>query len=144
MAKATKPINTPSRDGKTIILSVAAAAKIFAGTIVAVNADGYAVAASDAAGLKVVGRANCDCDNSDGAAGAKEIEVERGVFRFSNSSTAAVTRAEWNTRVFVEDDNTVAKTSTNSVCAGVMVGLDDEGVWVDTAQSALPAEAAAK
>lgn len=138
MAKATKPINTPSRYGVAVKLPVAQDTVIFAGTLVAVDANGYAVPASDTANLKVVGRANNSADNTEGKAGAKEVDVERGVFRYNNSATKPVSRADWNTRVFVEDDNTVAKTSTNSVCAGVIVGVDDVGVWVDTKQSALP------
>lgn len=141
MAKATKPINTPSRYGVAVRLPLAKGAVIYAGTLVAVDENGYAVPASDTANLKVVGRANGTADNSEGEVGGKEVDVERGIFRYTNSTSKPITRADWNSRVFVEDDNTVAKSSTNSVCAGVMVGIDDVGVWVDTKQSAIPASA---
>lgn len=137
MAKATKAVNAPKRAGDNIELKLAAGAVIFEGILVAINSDGNAVAASDTSGLKVVGRAENAADNTSGNAGDLSVVVSRGVFRYNNSSTKALTKANFGDAAFVEDDNTVASESTNSVIAGLVVGIDDVGVWVDTKVASL-------
>ncbi len=137
MAKATKDINTPSIEGRIITLGVAASTQIFAGTLVATNAAGYAVPAADAAGLKVIGRANQAVDNTKGANGKLDIEVQRTTFRYANSIAKPVTRVNIGKPVFVEDDSTVASDSTNKITAGVAVAIEDAGVWVDTQLTAI-------
>ena len=132
MAKATKSVDTPKRSGNAFQFGVATKTIIYAGTIVALNVSGYIVPASDTAGLKVVGIAKADVDNSNGENGVVNVDVECGVFRFNNSATKPLSQTDWNSKAFIEDDNTVAKASANSVCAGVVVGVDDVGVWVDT------------
>ena len=64
----TEERDTPKREGKMIVIGVATGEKIFAGAIVARNAAGYALAAADAAGLVVVGRAEKTVDNTAGGA----------------------------------------------------------------------------
>jgi len=45
--------------------------------------------------------------------------------------------AQWNCLVgkvvFVEDDSTIAKTTTNKIAAGRVIRVDDDGVFIDTA-----------
>src|SRR5258706_10411869 len=103
MSAATQDINTPKKLATLENLPVADGAKIYAGTLVAVNTDGYAAPAADTAGLRVVGRANVQVDNTSGSDGDLFIEVERGVFGYANDSDA-VTEAEVGKVVFVKDD----------------------------------------
>lgn len=134
---ATASILTPERSGKVVCLPLAAAVKIFQGTLVALNAAGNAVPAADTAALRVIGRAEEEVDNSDGSAGDLKINVKRGVFRFANSGTAAVDADDKGKMAFVEDDATVAETSTNKIPAGRVIDVDSEGVWIDTRYASL-------
>jgi hypothetical protein len=130
---ATAEINTPERPGSTTSYPVAASTKIFAGTLVAINSSGDAVPAANTSGLKVVGRAEETVDNSSGDAGDLNISVKRGVFRFDNSDSAAVDADDKGKVAYVEDDMTVAETASESIAAGVVLAVDSDGVWIDTA-----------
>ncbi len=123
--------NSPRTTGTIISAPVAAGAKIFAGALVAFNASGYLVPASDTAGLRVAGVADEAADNMDGQNGAASVKVSRGAFKLGNSASKAVAQANVGGVVYVEDDETVAKESTKSVVAGVALELDGDGVWVD-------------
>jgi hypothetical protein len=130
---ATQSIDTPAREGAKFNLPVAAATALWAGILVCVNALGNLVQAADAAGLKVVGRCAQEVDNSAGAAGDLCADVERGVFKLANSEANPVTAADLFGPVYVEDEQTVASDpGVNAVIAGLCVGIDDDGVWVDT------------
>ncbi|MBB4819244.1 hypothetical protein HNP29_002634 [Pseudomonas alcaligenes] len=130
----TKDRNTSRRDGVQYSDPLAANARIYAGSIVCLDASGNAVPGSTATTLKVRGLAQEQIDNTGGAAGAKRIETRRGVFQLANSaSTDQITRAEIGSQCYIVDDQTVAKTSatnTRSV-AGVVRDVDDGGVWVE-------------
>lgn len=124
---------TPSRDGKTFSRGVAAGVKIFQGGLTCLSATGYATPGAAATTLVADGIALETVDNSDGAAGAVTVEVEKGVFRFANSAAAdAITRAEIGDDCYIVDDETVAKTSgdTTRSKAGKIVDVDAQGVWV--------------
>lgn len=129
---ATAPIDTPERTGQTISHTVAAATLIYAGVLVALNAVGDAVPASDAAALKVVGRSEQTMDNSAGAGGDQRIAVKRGVFKYANSATNALAASDKGKIAYVEDDSTVASTSTNKCKAGIVLDVESDGVWIDT------------
>lgn len=134
MTALTKDRDTREK-GKTIYsLPVAAGAKIFAGALVALNATGYAVPGSTATTLKGFGRAEETVDNTGGSAGAVSVNVKKGVFHFTNStSTDEITIAETKTDCYIVDDQTVAKThgtNTRSI-AGKVDSVDAGGVWVD-------------
>lgn len=100
-----------------------AAAKIHAGALVALNSDGKAVPAADTAGLIVIGVAQHPAEIGE------RINVKRGCFAFG---ATGITNADIGLTVYVTDDQTVAKTSTNKVAAGEVFEVDDEGVWVIT------------
>jgi hypothetical protein len=124
--------NTPHREGCLVNHPVAAAKKIYAGSLVVLNAAGYAEPGSTATTLTAVGRAEAQVNNSGGANGAKTIDVRRGVFCFANNADA-VTRAEIGKSCYVVDDYSVAKTNgtgTRSV-AGKVIDVTSEGVWVE-------------
>jgi exosome complex RNA-binding protein Csl4 len=125
--------DTPRRSGDARELGVASNATIFAGAMVAVNTSGYAVPASDTAGLRVVGRAEESVDNSGTAGdGALSIAVRRGVFRWENGDTLTI--ADVGNLAYVEDDQTVqtAASATHDVVAGIIIDVDSDGAWVDT------------
>lgn len=119
--------SSPRRDGELFSMPVEAGVIIYAGAMVARNADGNAVPAADTAGLVVVGRAEEKADNSGGADGAMSVTVCRGVFAWSHGG---LTRADLGKVVYATDDQTVATTSTNKAPAGVLIDVDSVGAWV--------------
>jgi hypothetical protein len=124
--------NTPARDGNQLSVPVEAATKIYAGSLVAVNAAGNAVPAADAAGLTVLGMAEGQVDNSAGAAGDRRVSVRRRrTFKFANSAANALTAADVGGDALVEADDIVAKVSTNGIVAGKVIEVDATGVWVE-------------
>lgn len=124
--------NTPERSGELMVLAVAAATTIYAGSLVVLNA-GYAEPGSEDTGLIAIGRAEEQVDNSGGDAGDKTVKVKRGVFRFANSGGGdAITAANIGSACYIVDDQTVAKTSDEGARsrAGRIVDVDSAGVWV--------------
>lgn len=124
--------NTPARTGDLVQHPVDAATQIFAGSILCINDAGFAVPATTTTTGRVVGRANTHADNRVGSEGDVFVSAERGVFRFLNSAGDLVTRADIGSVAFVVDDETVARTdgSESRIPAGVIVDVDDDGVWV--------------
>lgn len=130
----TKDRDTVRRDGVQYSDPVAAATRIFTGSLVCLNAAGDAVPGSTATTLKARGVAQEHVDNRDGAAGDLRIETRRGVFPFANSTTTdEITRADIGNSAYIVDDQTVAKTSATSTrsIAGVIRDVDSNGVWVE-------------
>ncbi|GAB1388987.1 hypothetical protein MASR1M6_11680 [Rubrivivax sp.] len=134
MAALTADRLTPRRDGKRVSLPVAASTRLFAGSLVCLNATGYATKGAISTTLKAVGVAVEAADNSGGANGAINVEVERGTWRFGNSSGGdLIALADVGSVCYVVDDQTVAKThngNTRSV-AGTVRDVDAAGVWVE-------------
>lgn len=111
----------------SLVVNVAASTKIYKGALVGVDINGRAVAGTSVAATRVLGRAFETVDNSSGAADAKTIKVETGVFYFANSSsTDAITAAHIGRDCYVVDDQTVALTPGNGAYrrAGMIVGVD--------------------
>lgn len=135
MAALTADRNTVSREGSDFEFPVAAATKIFAGSIVGFNA-GAANASKGVASttFKTAGVAIEQADNSAGAAGDIRVKVRRGCYRFANSAAGdQITLADVGSDCYVVDDQTVAKTNganTRSV-AGKVRDVDASGVWVE-------------
>lgn len=130
----TKDRNTKRRDGVQFNDPVAASTRIFAGSLMCLDAAGNAVPGSTATTLTARGVAQEQVDNSAGAAGDLRIESRRGVFPFANSAAAdEITRADIGANAYIVDDQTVAATdgtSTRSV-AGVIRDVDSDGVWIE-------------
>lgn len=124
MAALTADRNTKRRDGD--LFSFEAAAAVYAGALVALNADGKAVPAT-ATGTICVGVARHY------AAAGEQVRVRRGVFNFEDAADdAALTRADIGATVYVADDQTVKKAagSPASPVVGTLMDVDAEGVWV--------------
>lgn len=130
MAALVQDRKTPKRDGEEFNRPVAASTKIFAGSLVAINASGYLVPGSVSTTLKVQGRAEEYVDNSAGANGDLSCKVRRGVFLYGNDGTVAL--ADVGKTAFIVDDQTVADNDGSSArsAAGVIEDVDSDGVWV--------------
>lgn len=132
MAALTKDRATPYREGIEIEFPVAANSKIYSGSLVCANTSGYAVPAADTAGLKFLGVALEQVDNTGGANGAKLVRLRRtGVFEFDATS---VTQAMVGTAMYVKDDHTVddAAGATNDIKVGELVKyVADTKGWID-------------
>jgi hypothetical protein len=117
--------------GRTIdAMPVATAALLYMGALVAINSGGYAAAAGDTVGHRVVGVAPAQADNSDGNNGDIKSQAVTGVFFFKNSGGNPVVAAGRGRVCYVEDDQTVAATSANSIVAGIVESITSAGVWV--------------
>lgn len=121
---------TPKRDGEEFNRPVAAATKIFAGSLVALNASGFLVPGSVSTTLKVQGRAEEYVDNSAGGNGDATCKVRRGVFLYDNDGTVAL--ADVTKTAYIVDDQTVADNDGSSArsAAGVIEDVDSDGVWI--------------
>jgi hypothetical protein len=132
MAALTKDRATPYRDGIEIDFPVAANIKIYAGSLVCANTSGYAVPAADTAGLKFLGVALEQVDNTGGANGAKKVRVRRvGAFEFD---AASITQAMVGSSMYVVDDHTIddATGPSNDIRVGILVKyVADTKGWID-------------
>lgn len=117
-------------EGRRFRDPVAATMRIFAGSMVALNATGFAVKAVTTA-TRIRGVALAEADNSTGAAGDISVDIERGAFLLRNDTTNAVTRAHIGTNVYVVDDNTVGSSATSTIVAGKCLDVTPEGVVVE-------------
>lgn len=132
MAALTKDRNTKNKElGRSILVPMAAAAKVFAGGMVSRNATGFAVAASDTAAEKVVGVADEQIDNTAGADGDLSVIVRKGVFEFTTLGTA-VDQADMGNEVFVSDDNNIEKVGgvVNNIRAGTLDAIDGTEFYI--------------
>ena len=123
--------DTPSRSGQVVSLTQGSN-HVYAGSIVCVDANGVALPGADATGLKMVGRASEESDNTTSYSSTQKISVERGTFAWANG--AAYTDANIGDYTYVFDDATVnaAASNTYDIIAGVIVDVDSvNGVWVD-------------
>lgn len=121
---------TRAGEGRRFRDPLAAATRIFSGSMVALNATGFAIRAVPSA-TRVRGVAIEEADNTTGAAGDKSVDIERGPFLFRNDGANAVTRAHIGTNVYVVDDNTVGSLATATIVAGKCLDVTPEGVVVE-------------
>lgn len=127
--------NTAMSDGELIPVPMAAV-KIFAGSLVAANATGFATPGAASTALTYLGRAEKTVDNSAGSAGDMTVLVRRSkAFKWANSGADAVTQASQGKLCYIVDDSTVALTNGNGTRspAGVVLAVDADGVLVGEA-----------
>jgi len=108
--------------------------KIYCGGINAVDYLGEVQPASDTLGLRVIGLSNLYVDNSEDG---KIVASSKGIYLLDNSSTYPLTRTNIGQACYVEDDQTVAGSSTNLVVAGIVHDVESRGVWVDMRANSL-------
>ncbi len=129
MAAAIKSRLTATRGTDRIPFTVAAAATVFQGCMVGINAAGELLdgAISNA---RVVG-----VSSADGVAG-DVVEANRGAeqaFPFGNSAAAdLITKGDIGNDCYIVDNQTVAKTNNAGARprAGRILDVDAYGVWV--------------
>lgn len=132
MTALTTARDTRERTGEVFGFPVAANVHCYPGGL-AVLSGGYAAPASTALNLIALGRFDNEADNTGGAAGALQVTVRRGIFRYANSAAAdAIAQAEVGQDCYLVDDQTVAKTDAVGTRsrAGRIVAVETAGVWV--------------
>lgn len=129
---ATQARNTSQVSGTFYALPVKAGVKIFAGTLVAIDATGHAIPAKTAADLTAAGRAEDTVDNATGADGDTVITAERGAFQWDNDASSPVTQADVGKECYMLDDETVTANATGTSVAGRVLQVNSNGVWVET------------
>jgi hypothetical protein len=123
--------NTSYREGVECEYPVKAATQIYAGSLVMLGSDGYAIPGADTASAKFVGVA---LENVLGGAtdGAKSIRVRRkGVFEFAATS---ITQAMVGDIMYIADDQTFddAAGPTNDIPCGRLVKyVSATKGWID-------------
>ncbi|MDA2916454.1 hypothetical protein MYX64_06395 [Nitrospinae bacterium AH_259_B05_G02_I21] len=131
MAVLTDNRETDRKDGILLAIPVKGTTKIYKGAMVAVDANGFLVPASDTAALRSGLVAYEKVDNSAGADGDLKCRVyRRGIFKFAASS---ITQAMVGDMMYVVDDQTFDEaTGTNAIMAGRLVDFESatEG-WID-------------
>lgn len=124
--------NTISRGLHTLSVPLAATTLVEAGKMAVIDADGYGAEGSTATGLKYLGRWEETVDNA-GADGALSAiaTIDRALL-WANSSTDPITQADVMTRCYIQDDQTVARTSGTNTrsAAGLVLEVTAAGVWV--------------
>ena len=133
MTALTSERNTPMRAGDTRVEPVAAAVKVFKGSLVMRNAAGFLTKGATALNGIGLGRAEQTVDNSAGAAGAATVEYRRGVFPFANSGGGdLIAQGDVGKLCWIVDDQTVAKTDGGGTRsrAGLIDGFEAGQVWV--------------
>lgn len=137
----TSDRNTPLRTGELVRYPVEAGTQIFAGSILCINDAGFAVPGTTTTMGRVVGRAEEAVENRNGSEGDVFVTGRRGIFRFANSEQAGdeITQAHIGLVAWVVDDETVGATNgtASRIPAGLIIDVDDAGVWVDLGNSAL-------
>lgn len=102
---------------------------IYAGSLVVISA-GYLIPGATATGKIAAGRACATIVNA-GSDGAVNLEVDEGVFKWGNGESIAV--ADIGKACYVSTDaGDVFLTSSGKSIAGVIEGVDSDGVWVRT------------
>jgi len=129
MTALTKDRNTASRVNLLYVFGMAAATKIYAGSIVCVDATGFATPGIVSTALTAVGRAEEQVDNSAGADADVTVQVSKGVFLFANAGD--ITIAHIGALAYINDDQTVSSVSTSKTTAGTIKQVDSDGVWVE-------------
>ncbi len=128
---------TARRDG--VLWSVGmdkAVQTIYKGSLVSLDATGYAVSAADAAGHQFIGVAyeTVEIAEADDNDGDTEIRAfRRGVFLFDTSETLDIS-TDIGAEMCVVDDQTVAfsGTTTNDIKCGRIVAIESAGsCWIE-------------
>ncbi len=133
MTALTVDRNTERKDGVLVPTPVIQNDCIYGGSLVAINAAGYALPGSDTAGLIFHGIADARADNSSGANGAiNVIARRRGLFLFALATP--ITIANVGDNVFLVDDQTVDLTANvaNKIFCGIIAGYHSTtAAWID-------------
>jgi hypothetical protein len=141
---ADRYANNPWKSkGRSISLKMKGDKKIYNQSMVAVDAGGYAIPASDTAAITVVGICEGFVDSTGLADGATRVLVFKGVFKVENHNVNPVVQQDVGLPVYVQDDQTVRRSgSANAIIAGVVDFIDSDGVYINVAAGYASAQAA--
>ena len=125
----TKPYENFERPGLVVAYKIAADTKVFKGSALAVDTNGYVVPLSAApASLKFAGIAGESVDNSGGAVGAKTVNVTKcGSFVFKAASGDTPSVAKIGLAAYASTDWECQTDSTglaHTYSLGTVVGLE--------------------
>ena len=119
--------------GRDLVLDMTASTTIYQGALVAINAEGYAVPAAATANFVVVGIA-IETKRT-GSGGSDTIVVRAGVIaKLKHTAVVAnkIARDDVGNAAYVVDDESVGDNGgAVDIIAGMVVGFDADGVWVD-------------
>ena len=128
----TQDRNTEKKEmGPVQTYKVAAATTIFKGALCAVNATGFLVPATNAAGQIVVGLSEHSADNSAGADGDLSCNCMKGRVALNGEGGDLPTQALIGHGVYAASDNEVEATPGAGVFAGTLVEIDGADYWID-------------
>lgn len=130
MTALTTPRNTQKRIGEVFDFPIKAATACIQGGLAVLDA-GYAAPGCTATGLIAVGLFVESATAL--AAGDAIARVERGIFKFANSTAGdLIAQANVGADCYIVDDQTVALTDGGATRsrAGQVVAVDIDGVWV--------------
>lgn len=123
--------------GQPLSLPVASGAVIYRGSIVCLNANGYAVpgqllGSSPLNSLSTVGIARADVDNTNGSDGTLSVPVIVGVARLQNDSGDPIAQSGATKIAYVKNEYTVSATDggATQAIAGLVVRVDSDAVWI--------------
>ena len=108
-----------------LVLQVAGGQVLEQGTMVALNADGYAVPAAKAADLVIAGVAQSYANNRQGADGAEVVSVRRGAFVMAADAT--IKETDLLKTAYMADAKTLTLTAEGSSPVGAI--LEAGGGW---------------
>lgn len=134
---------TQYREGLERPYPVATGVKIYAGSLVCLNASGYAAPGADTVNFKFIGVAQEQVDNTLGGNGAKKVLVRRtGEYLFKASS---ISQADVGKIMYLVDDQTCDESNPGQ---GIVCGVLTEYVsatsgWLDISSGVKPSLAAA-
>lgn len=118
--------------GKIIKLPVKASTRIFDGGMVAIDSNGFAIPAIKQEGLIVAGRAENYSDNRNGADGEIQVIIKRGTFKWKNDTENPIEKNGILKNCYILDDETVTALNTGTSIAGKVVGIENDGILVET------------
>ena len=135
MVALTQDRKSQRRDGDQFSDGVVTGQKIFLGSLVCLNGNGFARPAADTAGYRIRGVALEQVDNTSGSNGDKTVTTRKGVYLFEASG---LTIADLGEPMYVVDDQTVSKAATtNNIHAGILVGIEGASkAWIDVGSRA--------
>jgi uncharacterized protein YaiE (UPF0345 family) len=129
---------TKYREGVEIEYPVAIGVKIYAGSMVCINASGFAVPGADTVNFKFAGVAIEQIDNTAGQNGDKTVRLRRvGVFEFKASS---IGQSDVGKMMYLVDDETFDETNPGQ---GILCGVLTKFIsatcgWLDFASGITP------
>lgn len=138
MTATNTSISTEYRNGISIPIPLAAMATVLMGTFAVVGSDGYAITSENVGGADQIclGVWENDAQNPNAAGTVNGLAHRGNQFLVANSAIDPVTQADLGVPVYIEDNQTIAKTdgTGSRSLVGRFMGFDTQytgRVWVE-------------